>query len=1487
MKTKLFSMLVAMIALFGVLSASISAAYITKYEDNNNFIIIPFDDSITTGAAIYENFNSATDTAVSSDGVLPYGKAFNLLEQAELFTWFSDGDNITVGIADDIGLKETTNKSGSEYSITKNELTVSTSQETSPGILASPLESLCYATGVAFDPTGCGRRNHVAVLGYYNKGLNSGSYLFIFREYKDGNTTKYQYIQGEQLSAQVDHTWMYYGSSLDLDNVDAGNFFQITAGDYNGDGKDSLIIYNGTVNVEKDENNKDLYIGLTQVDYDGSINITGISVNGTTQYLNKAWFDANYHKTTNTYNTRGEKDSRNLNKRLNVCLATGDVNGDGIDDLAVVSCTGGLTKDELQAAGNRLDLVKTSLAVGIGATGTSNIGDLSVKTSTVFGDEYTMAAPGVSIGDIDSDGNNEIVIGGFANKVTEKNPRNIQNNKIAFTYYKYSQNALAQQNGVQVYDKGNFYVSPICYDDSVRRGQEYLWQQFSVECVYFDNSAKKDYVFLNGYVYQLNTSTKKLEYVDVYSAVNTRIFGTDTTNMYGDGDNKYDVDEIFILSAAVGNFTGDANGQESLALTVGFKVNESKSSDKGNNAYYIGEIFITKCNINGSSNKGKLVGSSINIKTSFSTRSNEGVYVQSKDNPASYSGFNNFSFIRVACDVGYDSVVGNYAKTEAFYSDPEVIAVLQAPPYFQELDYGNSATVYSYSMTYGKSESEGYDFTVGFGICASVDSPVVKFELEETIKSGLTEEFENSVETTYTTTFEASGQNQVIMRRILLYVYYYSIMDENGNFPTDKDTHLISVVVPKNPTVTALSFKQYDAYADYYNQEVDKVYNDPNSNCAYWMNKYYNTAKLNTIDNNKLAHYYLLNNEGNPYGYASSLNDYNNAFSMAKNDTWVNLSSASGTITQEFQNAVGESYTKSTSVGVEVNMKLMGGTSVFGTGLYAGVTAGMEYIHENSTTTSTVNTVTTSGTVQGIDSGLDDYAFDWQLIGWRSDSGCAMFNDSSVLFVGYLVKVKRSAPQPVTDLKATYSSDNNTVTLTWTSPDIASGRHAVDNFLIYRDGERIGGMIDCLGEGKEHTYTVDVSNADSASIDFYVVSRGYYTSFTKKSYVDSIESNTATAILALTKQQTTQLIESMLEDLKTKTAELEEALAKKPSAEDLESKITELTNAYKEADELLGKEIDAAKSEIESLKTATESALEALRMSVAAVKSDIADAVYNLKSAIALGDAQNASAITDLSNAYKAADALLSADIDAAESEIADLKAATESALEALRESIAAVKSELADAVSGLNAAIASGDSDNADAIAKLTDAYKAADALLGADIDAAEGEIASLKAATDEALAALGNSIDVVKTDLDSAIEALNAAIASGDTQNAETISQKISEINKQLTDAYDLLAKENASLKSELDSARESLGAEIESVKLDLSNLQAQLNEQAKKHESDIRSVTEVGDERNEEQNTTRTVAVIGLSVATVSMLGNAGLVASSIIGKKKNLK
>lgn len=1485
MKTKIISTLIAVITLFGILSASIGASYITKFEDNNDFVIIPFDDSITTGAAIYENFNSATDTAVSSDGVLPYGKAFNLLEQAELFTWFSNGDNITVGIADDIGLKETTNKSDAEYSITKKELTVSTSQETSPGILASPLESLCYATGVAFDPTGCGRRNHVAVLGYCNKGLNSGSYLFIFREYKDGNTTKYQYIQGEQLSAQTDHTWMYYGSSLDLDNVDAGNFFQITAGDYNGDGKDSLVLYNGVVKTDN--------IGLIQVDYDGTLRTTGISVNGTTQYFNKAWFDANYQNTTNDYNTSGEKSSRNLNKRLGVCLESGDVNGDGIDDLAVVSCTGGITEAELKAAGQGTDLVKTVLAVGIGAAQTSNVGELSVNTSTVYDDNgYTMAAPGVSIGDIDGDGTAEIVIGGFANKPTDKSPRNIQNEKIAFTYYKYSQNALAQQNGVQVYDKDDFKVSPISYDDSVRRGQEYLWQQFSVECVYFDSSAKKDYFFLNGYVYQLNSSGK-LEYIDVYSSVNSRIFGTDTTKMYNDGGDKYDIDEIFILSAAVGNFTGDADGQESLALTVGFKVNEGKSSDKGNNAYYIGEILITKCNINGSSKNGKLVGSSMNIYTNFSTRSNEGVYVQSKGDPESYSGFNNFSFIRVACDIGYDSVVGNYAKTEAFYSDPEVIAVLQAPPYFKELDYGNSATVYSYSMTYGKSESEGYDFTVGFGICASVDSPIVKFELEETVKSGLTEEFENSVETTYTTTFEASGQNQVIMRRILLYVYYYSIMDENGNFPTDKDTHLISVVVPKNPTVTALSFKQYDAYANYYNQEVDKVYNDPNSNCAYWMNKYYKTAKLNTIDNNKLAHYYLLNNEGNPYGYASSLNDYNNAFSMAKNDTWVNLSSASGTITQEFQNAVGESYTKSTSVGVEVNMKLMGGTSVFGTGLYAGVTAGMEYIHENSTTTSTVNTVTTSGTVQGIDSGLDDYAFDWQLIGWRSDSGCAMFNDSSVLFVGYLVKVKRSAPQPVTDLKATYSSDNNTVTLTWTSPEIAAGRHAVDNFLIYRDGERIGGMIDCLGEGKEHTYTVDVSNTDSASINFYVVSRGYYTSFTKKSYVDSIESNTATAILALTKQQTTQLIESMLEDLKTKTAEFEEALAKKPSAEDLESKITELTNAYKEADELLGKEIDAAKSEIESLKTATENALEALRMSVAAVKSDITDAVYDLKSAIALGDAQNASAITNLSNAYKAADALLSADIDAAESEIADLKAATESALEALRESIAAVKSELADAVSGLNAAIASGDSDNADAIAKLTDAYKAADALLRADIDAAEGEIASLKSATDEALAALGNSIDVVKTDLDSAIEALNAAIASGDTQNAETISQKISEINQQLTDAYDLLAKENDALKSELDSAKESLKADIELLKTEieqarseLSQLQAQMSAQAEKHESDIRSMTEVGDEQSEEQSTTRTVAVIGLSVAAVSLLGNVGLIGAAIIGKKKIL-
>lgn len=1231
MKRKLIALILAVITVLGTIPAMVYGQVIDKFENDQHWNIIKFDNN-STGEAIYNGFVENTDVTVDDDKLIkPYSSdTVMLLEKSEVFTYMSYNWGVQiVGINDN--LHTSRGYLGTDYDL----ISIPTSENGK-----TLVNDLCYATGVAFDPTGCGRKNYIAVLGFHNTGscTTSAAYLYIF----NGDTSSL--VMTETID-EGNFNWAYKASDkLDLDNVDAGNFFQITAGDYNGDGKDSLVIYDGCATVD---------CALRQYDFDGktgtmsSIKLYDGADSKYLGYLNAGWYATKNAGTFWSYSTvEDQKVYGMMHKNLNVCLESGDINGDGIDDLAVVSCTGGLTKEE---GNGNISQVATTLAVGFGKKTASTVADLTISKQEIYNNDNgrTPAAPGVSIGDIDGDGDNEVVVAGFCSHPDANKPKNLEDGNVVFAFYKASGTELTLTNGVQTLTT----ISPISKGDSVRSTQENTWQQFSVECVNFDGSndegkKSKDYIFLNGYVYQLDGNNTPQK-VSVTGAPDTELFSSVTTNLFGSNENKYDIDEVFIFSAAVGNFIGSANGAEQLTLTVGFKVNEGKSSDADNNGYYLGEVTIM--NISGTL-QGTL--SELPQDNPAAGRTNEGVYVgfnaENTDVNQYYKGgFNGLSYIRVACDIGTDSVIGEYVKTEAFYSDPEVVAVLQAAPYFKELEAGNSSTVYSYSETYGTATTTGYDFTVGFGICAELETSHFKMEVDETIKSSLSEEFEKSIETTYTTEFEANDLNQVILRRKLYYNYIYKIKTYNGQLPsgiTDQNDGSICITVLRNPSVTALTFDQYDAYANWYNKKMQE------NNI---------TDRLNTISKDKLDHYHLLNNEGNPGGYASSLKEYgSSAFSMAKDDTWVQLSNASGTISQQFESAVESAYTQTTSTGVEVNIKAMGGASFAGNGAFAGVQASMEYVSTEASTVSTVNTVTTKGTVQGIASSLSDYGFQWQLIGWRAADSYPMFNSKDVLFVGYLVTDVKSLPEPVSDLKESFSQETDAVTLTWTSPD-GDDRPEITDFYIYQDGDYIGTVTN-TGIGKTHTFTKDVSDSNTASSEFYILS---YVSGTKKK---SLQSNVVTSIFAMTKKQTAALIQEMLEDVGVKTDALEQALATKANSDDLAKAIAELTQAYKAADALLQQDIDDAETEIaeleaaqSALKDAMKAADTALQNAIDTVQANLDNAVKDLNDALAAGDQANTDAlkkaVSALTEAYKSADALLKSNF---ESEIASLREA-------------------------------------------------------------------------------------------------------------------------------------------------------------------------------------------------------------------------------------
>lgn len=336
MKRKLIALILAVITVLGTIPAMVYGQVIDKFENDQHWNIIKFDNN-STGEAIYNGFVENTDVTVDDDKLIkPYSSdTVMLLEKSEVFTYMSYNWGVqAVGTNDyqyisQYGTLMTNRNFGSISDADK-----------------ANVNALCYATGVAFDPTGCGRKNYIAVFGYYN-GSNvdkSAAYLYIF----NGDTS--ELVESREID-KGKFKWMYANyTTLDLDNVDATNIFKITAGDYNGDGKDSLVIYDGCANQE---------YAFYQYDMGATTPLTGIKLSSD-GYLNNGWKTAWKGDDGSILNSAGYG---HMNRHLNVCMESGDINGDGIDDLAVVSCTGGLSESE---AGGSISLVTTTISVGFG-----------------------------------------------------------------------------------------------------------------------------------------------------------------------------------------------------------------------------------------------------------------------------------------------------------------------------------------------------------------------------------------------------------------------------------------------------------------------------------------------------------------------------------------------------------------------------------------------------------------------------------------------------------------------------------------------------------------------------------------------------------------------------------------------------------------------------------------------------------------------------------------------------------------------------------------------------------------------------------------------------------------------------------------------------------------------------------------------------------------------------------------------------------------
>jgi len=405
------------------------------------------------------------------------------------------------------------------------------------------------------------------------------------------------------------------------------------------------------------------------------------------------------------------------------------------------------------------------------------------------------------------------------------------------------------------------------------------------------------------------------------------------------------------------------------------------------------------------------------IKVKFTYYNKQLLWYQNESWEMSMDGY---SYYPAYCATTFKDKTLTLKFKDAFFamSDPKVIAVLSAPPYYKELEseygggLGNAVTTFGTSKTRENGSSGTFSVTaqtvVGFetevsaGLIENVK--IASFEATVTATSEFTTGWGESNAYTTSQSFSAVGKDMVVMTSVPYDVYQFEII--NPGEPNDGAT--IQICIPYQPQLSPMNLEDY-------NKMIDKV----NSQNAFPF--------LTRVPENILNH-----NVGDPRTYGSRITPGIGASDIIAGASFLGVGTGDGVSSQTISVSHTNSRSFETSIGLDVGFR----STFFGviTGGSVGGKWG-EMIDASLTTTQDI-----SGSVASLPPSRDNFYFQWELVGFK----CPLSSEESCYVVNYLIKPMAIVP-PAPPTNVTMLKYNNTaVTLGWDRVEKAR------KYLIYR-----------------------------------------------------------------------------------------------------------------------------------------------------------------------------------------------------------------------------------------------------------------------------------------------------------------------------------------------------------------------------------------------------------------------------------------------------
>lgn len=843
---------------------------------------------------------------------------------------------------------------------------------------------------VAFDPNGTGKDEYIANL-VFDK---SSERLRLYVTNKDRKVSNVVQIGDDDDSRYIKKLKFYQTRAM----------LSLAAGDFDGDGKDTLMIYtpgNNKDTATVDSIKEYTFSGSKLTDNGRVINL-GDVIDGGREAL-KAML---YHD--------GNGDNE-LRAHLSVDMEVGDVDMDGIDELAMTVNVNDLKESEYKLDGKTYtDFEKSYLTVyDYNYDYKNDKGSWTQKLNKKLlnsndGPSGRARFAGVTIGYVSNAPSGsmppEVVAVGYYDKKDNYRDCEFDTSKLLAYSYQYStkDNSWTEKcKATEVVTNG--------FTNTGTKGDD-VQNPIAVAAVAADGVNSQEYLFISGSMYKVGTvnGSQQLSILDGSNKGHDRWLGGRLINNSG------------ILDYAVGNFDGNKQGMEQV-----YYVEYRKQETFDKQFLKIGQLY-----------KGS-------AGSTFSRWEDDWTYYDKS----------NCNLAIATADVNNDAMLAKIKSVSTGYTDPKVMAILEASPHFAEVndgDIGNSQTGIGYSkdntVAVTASGSIGFDIMAGFEYVAPLieTGGGVEFNTSHTFTVGATKSTSKEIKVEYS---NDTNDNMVLMYATPMTYYEYQVKypdgTKKGNSP--KLTSSMTLAVPGNPSMNMVSVDTYNKAASAY-------------------------EGMQQIGSN--LH---LGTSGQPNTYRSSLPSGSHSEQSGK----VGHYKDSGTQLQ--------SFTTATSSGVNFEYSYEGSVQMYGVvggfkaggGYHWGASAGTEKVN--------TNTITKLGSVTG--GGDSRYNFDWSFGTWT-----VPFNGDEVPVLGYVVSNVTAPPSPAQDLSLSEQTTNSMV-LSW-----ESGDRPAEYYKIYR----------YLEDNKEEPFvlidTVDAAESSSGEYGYtlkdlapntkyrYAITSGYYTS---------------------------------------------------------------------------------------------------------------------------------------------------------------------------------------------------------------------------------------------------------------------------------------------------------------------------------------------------------------------------------------------------------